>query len=215
MKCCDWFNDPFAADCDSPFLNLPPINIGDIPLPHKRAHYIPYLLPDTIYVASEKSVSSLNTSSDSPTLLLVPSDDHNPHHNMNTGDTYHGRVKIGYLSRKHDEKYATKRRGYTSARALINTRNVFTVMGFTVLIQIWGLASWNINILWNKDSFDWCVCLVSILYFTCQNSFSAYFITVPLITTYSNPHVWSAWNFDLVFFLLNVLMHMMTGLSDR
>ena len=112
-------------------------------------------------------------------------------------------------------KDATKIRSSISPGALINTINVVTVLGFLWLIQRRGLASCNISILWNRYSVDWCVCLTSILYFTCLTSICDCFIPVPLITPCSNHYVWSAWNFDLVMFLLTVWINVMTGMSDR
>ena len=50
------------------------------------------------------------------------------------------------------EKYATKIIGSIAASALIKKRNFITVTGFPGLIQIRVLVSWNINILWHKDS---------------------------------------------------------------
>ena len=43
---------------------------------------------------------------------------------MNKYEPYRGRVKRGYWSREHYEKYATKRRGSIAPRDLINTRNL-------------------------------------------------------------------------------------------
>ena len=97
-------------------------------------------------------------------------------------------------------KDATKIRSSISPGALINTINVVTVLGFLWLIQRRGLASCNINILWNRYSVDWCVCLTSILYFTCLTSICDCFIPVPLITPCSNPYILSGWNFELVLF---------------
>ena len=65
----DCFNDPFTGECGSPDLNLPTTTIDYIPHPNKRTRYTPYLIPDAISVASEKSVSTLTTPYDSPDLL--------------------------------------------------------------------------------------------------------------------------------------------------
>ena len=62
-------------------------------------------------------------------------------------------------------------------------------------------------------SVDLSVCLPSILYFTCLNRFCACFLPVPLIPRCSNPNVSSTWTFDLVLFLLTVLLHVLIGLS--
>ena len=66
---------------------------------------------------------------------------------MKKYEPYHGRVKIGYCSKKHGEKDDTKRRGSISPRSLINTRNFIIVMGLPELIHILVLASCNINIM--------------------------------------------------------------------
>ena len=65
----DCFNNPFTSDFGSPAMHLPPITIDDRPPRHKRARYAPNLLPATIYVASEKSVSNLTTPSDFPDIF--------------------------------------------------------------------------------------------------------------------------------------------------
>ena len=65
----DCFNNPFTADCGSPAMHLPSITINDRPPPPKRARYAPNLLPATISVASEKSVSTLTNPSDLPDIL--------------------------------------------------------------------------------------------------------------------------------------------------
>ena len=61
-------------------------------------------------------------------------------------------------------KDETKRLGSISSRAMIKIRNLITFMGFPGLIQIQGLASWNINILWKNIKFIDVV--VSLQYFT-------------------------------------------------
>ena len=66
---------------------------------------------------------------------------------MKKNEPYHGRLKIRYCSRKHDEKYA-KKQGYIAPFALIKTIKFITIMGFPGLIQRLGLASWNIKIVW-------------------------------------------------------------------
>ena len=142
----DCLNNPLSADCGIPALNIYPITIDDRPLPHKRSRYTPDLLPAAISVASRNHVSTLIAHSYLPRLILLPSDDPNPPRAMKICEPYHGRLKIGYFYRKHDEKYATKRQSSIAPRALIKIRNFITVMIFQVLIQRGGLASWNINI---------------------------------------------------------------------
>ena len=76
--------------------------------PHKIARYTPDLLPDDIYVASEKSVSNFTTPYDSPRLFLLTSDDPNHPHIMNKYEPYRGRLRREYCSRKHDKKILQK-----------------------------------------------------------------------------------------------------------
>ena len=67
----DCFNNPSPDDFGIPALNIPPNYIGNRPHLDKRAHYTPDLLPDAIFVAFEKCVSTLTTPSDSPQLLVL------------------------------------------------------------------------------------------------------------------------------------------------
>ena len=76
----DCFNNTFTDNFHTPDWNLPPITIDDRPHLHKIAHQTPDLLPASIYVDSENNVSTLTTPSDSPRLLLLPSDDTNHPH---------------------------------------------------------------------------------------------------------------------------------------
>ena len=76
----DCFNNPCTANFGIPSLNLPPIIIDDRPKLHKIACYTLHLLPANISVASENSVITLTTPSDSPKILLLPSDDPNHRH---------------------------------------------------------------------------------------------------------------------------------------
>ena len=75
-------------------MHLPPITIDDIPHPHKRARYTPYLIPAAISVASENDVSTLTTPSDSPYIL--PTDDPNTLNVMKKYMHLKGRVHRGY-----------------------------------------------------------------------------------------------------------------------
>ena len=159
------FNNHFTYEFGSPYLNLTLITIDDRPLLHKKSHYTPSLLTDAIYVASENYVSTLTTPSDSPDLL--PSDYPDTLLVMKKYVPFLGRVHRGYCCRKHDKKDDTKIQGSIDPHALIRTRNFIIIMGFPGLFQRQGLDSWNINILCHNFSFCFCVCLPSILYFTC------------------------------------------------
>ena len=69
------------------------------------------------------------------------------------------------------KKHATKRQGSIAPRALIKTRNFIIVMCFPGLTQRQVLPYWGINILCHNFSVYCCVCLPSILYFTCWTRF--------------------------------------------
>ena len=96
-------DNTFTSGFCIPDLNLPLITIVDRPRPHKRALYIPDIIPATIYVSSEKSVITLTTPSTSSKIILLSSDYPKPRHTTKKDDPYRGRVKSGYYSRKHDE----------------------------------------------------------------------------------------------------------------
>ena len=95
----DCFNNPFIADCGIPDMHLPPITINDRPPPHKRAQYAPDLLPAAISVASENSVSTLTTPSDSPDLL--PNDYPNTLRVLKKDVPLKGRFRRGYCCMIH------------------------------------------------------------------------------------------------------------------
>ena len=98
----DCFNNPFTAECVSPAMHIPPITIYDRPPPApKRARYSPNLLPATISVASENSVSTLTTPSYLPDIL--PTDGQKNVHVLKKGLPVNGRVHRGYYCRKHGQ----------------------------------------------------------------------------------------------------------------
>ena len=126
----DCLDSPCTDHFGIPDFNIPLIISDDRPILHKRARYSPDLLPYTISVAFENFSSTLNTTSDSRKLFLLPYDDPNHLHYMNKYELYHGRVKVGYCCRKHDEKICNKNMGLYYLHALIRTRNFITIMGF-------------------------------------------------------------------------------------
>ena len=91
-------------------MHLPPITIDDRPPPPKRARYAPNLLPVTISVASENSVSTLTTPSDSPDIL--PTDGQKNFHVLKKDLPVNGRVHRGYFCRKHGKIRCYKRTGF-------------------------------------------------------------------------------------------------------
>ena len=95
----DCFNNPFTANCGSTSMHIPPITIDDRPHPPKRARYAPNLLPATISVASENSVSTLTTPSDLTDILST--DGQKNVHILKKGLPVNGRVHRGYCCRKH------------------------------------------------------------------------------------------------------------------
>ena len=78
----DCFNNSFQDDCGISYCNLPPITIDNRTYPDKGSRYTPDIIPYTISVASEKSVSTLNTPSDSPQPSILTSNYPNHHHTM-------------------------------------------------------------------------------------------------------------------------------------
>ena len=124
------FNNPFTAKSGSPDLHLLLITIDYRSRMHKRSCYTPDLLPGFIFVAFGNYVSTLTTPSDSPQLLILPYDDTKPTYASNKYDPYRGRMKRGYCCRKNYEKYAIKRQGSIAPGAMIDTRNIITVMDF-------------------------------------------------------------------------------------
>ena len=99
-KVYEFLNNPFPTDCGSPYLNLPPITIDYSPRPVKIPQYNPDLIPDTISVASENSVSNLTTPYDSVQVLVLNSDNPIHHAAVNKYNSFHIRLKIGYGSRQ-------------------------------------------------------------------------------------------------------------------
>ena len=97
----DCFNIPFTADFGSPALHWPPIKIDDRSCLYKRARYTLDLLPAAIYGASENSVSTLTTPSDSPDIL--PSYDANTIHVMKKYVPFKGRVNRGFCYSKYTQ----------------------------------------------------------------------------------------------------------------
>ena len=110
--------------------------------------YIPDLLPYSISVASKNFVSTLTTFYGSTQIIFLASDDLNPHQVMKKDDPYHVRAKIVYCSRKCDEKYATPKTWFYCSRALINAGNFINVMNSQEIIQMLGISSLIINIVW-------------------------------------------------------------------
>ena len=103
------------------------------PPPPKRARYAPNLLPATISVASEKSVSTLTTPYDLPDIL--PNDGQKNVHVLKKGLPVNGRVHRGYCCRKHGQiRCYKKRHGSIAPHAQMKTRNFITVRGFPVLL---------------------------------------------------------------------------------
>ena len=92
----DWFNNPFPDDCGIPYFNLLIITSNNSPHLYKRARYAPDLLSDSIYVASEKSVSTFTTPYDDPKSLVLTYDDTNlpPRHEERQPCTWNSEKRI-------------------------------------------------------------------------------------------------------------------------
>ena len=92
------------VDCGIPDLNLPPIPIDDSPRPDKISRYTPDLLPASIYVAYGKYVSTLDTPSELPQVVILTYDAPNTDHAINTDKPICVTDKVGHFSRIHDGK---------------------------------------------------------------------------------------------------------------
>ena len=126
----DCSNNPLPYDFGLIDLNILPNTIDDSPLPDKRSRYTPYLLPAAISVSSEKCVSSFTTPSDSPQVILLTSDNPNPHHAIKKDNPGHVRVKRSYRSRRRHGKRCYKNTGFIVPRVLLKTRNFSTAVVF-------------------------------------------------------------------------------------
>ena len=189
---------PFPYDCVIPGLNLPPITIDDRPT-HIIDRTIPqicfqmlFLLPLETLLLLWTPLLIIRNSLSCLLMILTFSMAWNKKSFTMTG--WKDDTDLGNMMKKD----ATKRLGSIDPHDLIKIINFTTVMSFPGLIQRWGLASWNINIVCTKYSVYWCFCLPYIFYFNCWTHFCACFIPVPLITPCSNTYVYSAWNFDRV-----------------
>ena len=86
----EFFNNIFPDNFGSPELNLTPITIDDRTRLQKISRYTLDLLSVVISVASENSVSNLNTLSDSIRLFLLPFNYNNPLHTIMKDEPYCG-----------------------------------------------------------------------------------------------------------------------------
>ena len=109
------FKDPFPVGCGSPDLNLPPVSIDDSSGLNKISRYTPDLLPASIYVAYGKYVSTLDTPSELPQVVILTYDAPNTDHAIIIDKHDCATEKRGYFSRSHDGKYALKNRLFCSA----------------------------------------------------------------------------------------------------
>ena len=73
-------------------------------------------------------------------------------------------IRIGYCYSKMIKTDATKRQGSIAPHALIRTGKFILVADFPGIMQIQGLDSWNIKILYHNFPVDCCVCFLSNLY---------------------------------------------------
>ena len=122
------FNNHFPYHGGSPDLNIPPITIDDITSPDKIACYTPDLIPDAIFISSEKYVSTLTTPYDYSQVRVITSDELKAHHPTKKDNPVHGKVQIGYFSRQHDGKICYKKPVFIDPRILMNKGKFITVM---------------------------------------------------------------------------------------
>ena len=209
----DWFNNNFTADFCSSDLNLHPLTIDNIPIHHKRACYNLDLLPATIYVVSEKPVSTLTTPFYSPKLLLLPSDYPNHHHSMKKYGTYRYRMKRGYCYRKYYGIRCYKKESFYCSTWSDKHKKIYYHHGFSRIN-----SDTSTCLMENQRCMEQRFCLLLCLYpfyslLLMLNPLCDCFITVPLIAPSSNTYVRSDWNFALVF-VFTVWIHEITYLSS-
>ena len=123
------------------------------------------MLPDAISIASEMYFSTLTTPSDLPDI--IPSDYTNTIHVMNKDTHFLGGMKRGYRFRKHDQIRCYKKTRLYCYTYSDKSKKIIIVMGFPGLIQIQGLASWEIKIICHNVLVDCCDFIPPILCFTC------------------------------------------------
>ena len=93
---------PFLFYCGIPYLNIPLMNIDDSFIPNKIYFCTPDLIPADIYVASGNYISTLDTPSDYPQVVLVSSDSNSTYHTIIIYKTSHTTEKMGYWYRWHE-----------------------------------------------------------------------------------------------------------------
>ena len=89
------------------------------------------------------------------------------------------RVYWGYCCRKHGRKRCYKKTRFYWFTCSDEYKRLYYCYGFLGILQRQGLVSCNINIICHNVLVDCCVCLPSILYFTCWTFF--FFLPVSLI----------------------------------
>ena len=166
--------------------------------PHNRARYAPYLLPDAISVASENSVITLTTPSDSPYLL--PTYDPNTIHVLKEYVPLKGRVHRGYCCMKHGRiRWYKKTRLYCSTCS-DEDKKFYYCLGFSKI----SLAT-RTCFLEHQHSmslrYSW---LLSLSPFHHLPYLLNFFVIVFFLFQWSLP----------ILFLLTVWMHVMTAQSD-
>ena len=125
----DCFNTPFIADFGSPVMHLPPITIDDRPPPLKISRYAPNLLPSTISVASENSVSTLTTPSD--LTYIFPTDGQKNVHVLKKGLPVNGRVHRGYCCRIHGRSRCYKKTRFYCSTCSDEDKKFYYCQGFS------------------------------------------------------------------------------------
>ena len=182
------------------------------PAPHKRARYTPYLLTDAISVASENYVITLTTPYDSPYLL--PTDAPTTLHILKKYVPLKVRAKIEYCWRKHGQIICYKNTRFYCSTLSDQDKRFYYCYGFSSIsskTRTWFLEHQH----YMSQLFGWLLCLSSfdpLLYLL--NLFFDCFLPVPLITPCNIPYGCSGWLFDLVLFLLIVLMYVTPAWPD-
>ena len=92
----DYSNNHFQVYCVIPYLNLPPVPIGDSYRPNKIVFYTPDPLTDDISIDSGNYVINFTTPHDSPKVTLLTSDATETDHVIMIDKPVHATAKRGY-----------------------------------------------------------------------------------------------------------------------
>ena len=130
----NFFNKPFTVDFGSPYLNIPPMPIGDSFRPKQITWYTPDTLPASISVAYGNYVGTLTTPYEPPKVNLLNYDDPDTVHIITRDKPGHKTEKRGYYYRLHYGIRHQKNPG-SIAPPVIFIKGFINVMNLTHLSQ--------------------------------------------------------------------------------